>query len=67
MTDTADAHILDAIAQIDFAVANSSDCPCCESTSDTHVVKHGQDALRGSGIYCGMCETFIAGLPDITS
>lgn len=51
MTDTADTQIMDTEAQIDFAVANAPDRPSCGRTSDTHVVRQGNDALRGDGIY----------------
>lgn len=55
MTDTADTQIMDTEAQIDFAVANASDRPSCGRTSDTHVVRQGNDAFRGDGIYNAGC------------
>ena len=67
MTTAADRQSMDTVAQQEFVVANAPDCPSCEKTPDTHVVKQGDDALRGDGIYCGVCETFIAEFPDITS
>lgn len=66
MTQVEEWQVMDTEAQVDFSVANAPDCPNCGRASDTHVVTQGNDALCGDGIYCGVCETFIAALPDIT-
>ena len=66
MRDMVEVQKLNAVDHQEIVRANAPDCPSCERTSETHVVKEGEQALRGDGIYCGACETFITGLPEQT-